>query len=317
VDHPRTPLRQRVGRSQRTALIGAVLIALGLAGYGAVGSYQTITALAAKAGLPLPNLVPIGIDGGLVGVVVLDLILAWTGDPVGWLRHLARLLTVGTVAANISAGWPAPIAIGLHAAAPLMLLAMVEAGRTVLLRRAGLAAGTLRDRIPVTRWILAPWRTCVLWRRMVLWQLTNYPDALATEARLQRARILLRTQYGRRWRHTAPPELVWMLDAAPFTDEACTRVDNLTSGPPRIASKGQPELLNAAVTINERHWVDHGRPVSAETVRRELRVGSRTARQLTRAVRARDLTSVEGASRRAWPEEATSEPARNELGCHP
>nr|CEL13502.1 Phage protein [Kibdelosporangium sp. MJ126-NF4]CTQ99187.1 Phage protein [Kibdelosporangium sp. MJ126-NF4] len=77
----------------------------------------------------------------------LDLILAWTGHPVGWLRHPARLLTIGTVAANVSAGWPDPIAVGLHAAAPVMLLAMVEAGRAVLLRQTGLAIGLGRDQM--------------------------------------------------------------------------------------------------------------------------------------------------------------------------
>jgi hypothetical protein len=41
------------------------------------------------------------------------------------------------VAANTVAGWPDPVAVGLHAAAPVTLLAMIEAGRTVLLRRIG------------------------------------------------------------------------------------------------------------------------------------------------------------------------------------
>ena len=55
----------------------------------------------------------------------------------------------------MSAGWPGPIAVGLHAAAPLMLLVMVEAGCAVLLRRIGLLTGELRDRIPVGRWVLS------------------------------------------------------------------------------------------------------------------------------------------------------------------
>jgi hypothetical protein len=169
---------------QRVALARAVLLALGLAGYGAVGSYETITQLAAEAGVPLPRLVPLGLDGGLMGVLALDLVLAWTGQPVGWLRQVARLLTVGTVAANVSAGWPDQVAAGLHAAAPTMLLVMVEAGRAVLLRRAGLASGGGRDRIPVARWILAPWRTWLLWRRMVLWQFTSYRAALDIEMHL-------------------------------------------------------------------------------------------------------------------------------------
>jgi hypothetical protein len=105
--------------------------------------------------------------------MVLEIVLTWLGQSLGWLRQLGRLLTVGTIAANAAAGWPDAIAVGLHVAAPVMLLAMLEAGRAVLLRRIGIAAGTARDRIPCARWLLAPWRTWLVWRRMVLWQITS------------------------------------------------------------------------------------------------------------------------------------------------
>jgi hypothetical protein len=122
--------------------------------------------------------VPASIDGGLVGVVVLDLVLAWVGVPVGWLRQLVRILSVGTIAANAVGGWPDPVGVGLHVAAPMMLLAMIEAGRAVLLRRMGQLNGMLREAIPLARWVLAPCRTCLLWRRMVLLQITSYRRAL-------------------------------------------------------------------------------------------------------------------------------------------
>jgi hypothetical protein len=89
--------------------------------------------------------VPAGIDGGLISVLV------WVGTPVGWLRQVVRVLSVGTIAANTVTGWPDPVAVGLHAAAPVMLLAMIETGRTVLLRRLGVVLGTARDAIPVQR----------------------------------------------------------------------------------------------------------------------------------------------------------------------
>jgi hypothetical protein len=76
------------------------------------GSYVTVSELAARRGVPLPVLVPAGIDGGLVAVVVLDLVVTWVGLPVGWLRQLVRLLSVGTVAANAVGGWPDPVAVG-------------------------------------------------------------------------------------------------------------------------------------------------------------------------------------------------------------
>lgn len=70
------------------------------------GSYQTVSGLAKRREIPLAWLVPVGIDGGLIGVVVLDLVLSWIGQPIGWLRQFVQVLTVGTVAANAAAGWP-------------------------------------------------------------------------------------------------------------------------------------------------------------------------------------------------------------------
>lgn len=50
-----------------------------------------------------------------------------------------------------------------------MLLVMIEAGRTILLRRIGQVQGTRREPIPLARWVLAPWQTFRLWRQMALW----------------------------------------------------------------------------------------------------------------------------------------------------
>jgi hypothetical protein len=301
----------RLTSGQRLALTGAVGLALALATYGAVGSYTTISTKAAELGVPLPALVPVGIDGGLVGVIVLDLVLAWTGHPIGWLRQLTRLLTIGTVTANVSAGWPNPIAIGLHAAAPLMLLVMVEAGRAVLLRRAGLASGTVRDRIPMGRWVLSPWRTWLLWRRMVLWQISSYREALDMDARLHRARHVLMMHFGRHWKREAPADVVWMLGIPPFAEEACALVDVLVGGekqraiaPPDTAEASKSvsaasrepddvDVLEKALRINESHWAQRSRPVSAETLRKHLHVGAARARELTSMVRAKDRASVE------------------------
>ncbi len=292
----------RLSRAQRAAVVFAALLACGLAAYGAAGSYETVSALAEQVGVPLPGLVPLGIDGGLIGVVVLDLVLAWTGSPVGWLRQLARLLTAGTVAANVSAGWPSALSVGLHAAAPLMLLVMLEAARTVLLRRIGIATGLARERIPFGRWVLSPWRTWSLWRRMVLWQIITYQDALATEARLRRARTQLRVHFGRSWKRKAPSDLVWMLGVAPFAGEACEQVHSLTSSTcqamsteesPRDPIAVDADRLDEAIRINKRHWAAYARPASSETVRRQLGVGAAEARELTRAVRAMNRAAID------------------------
>lgn len=68
-----------------------------VAGYPLAGSYLTISELAERHDAPLAWLVSAVTDGGLVAVVVLDLVLTWTGPPVGWWRQLVRVLSVGAI----------------------------------------------------------------------------------------------------------------------------------------------------------------------------------------------------------------------------
>lgn len=204
--------------AQRVAVGVSVAFGLGLAAYGVAGSYQTVSGLAERRGIPLASLVPVGIDGGLIGVVVLDLVLSWIGQPIGWLRQFVRILTVGTVAANAAAGWPDLVSAGLHVAAPLMLLAMVEAGRTVLLRRIKSPDGRTCDPIPAARWVLAPLPTWLMWRRMVMWRIASFHDALEAEQQRRHAIALLKARYGRRWKRHAPPELAWMRTGVSMSD---------------------------------------------------------------------------------------------------
>jgi hypothetical protein len=272
------------------------------------------------------------LTGGLVAVVVLDLVLTWIGNPVVWLRQLVRVLSVGTFAANAMAGWPDPIATGLHAAAPVMVLAMIEAGRTVLLRRIGQAQGTRREPIPLTRWVLAPWRTFLLWRRMALWQITSYRAAVDTELQLRRTITLLRMRYGRRWWRQAPADLVWMLRTGVAVDEAFMRVQGLegaaaptdatasegasaategvdeeravSSSPGSVLDRfgnlpGCSQLADVhrdrlveAMRLNRQHWIEMNRPISAETLRQRLHVSADASRELTRVLRAADRSAV-------------------------
>ena len=88
---------------------------------------------------------------------------------------------------------------------PALWVVAVSLAAHVIRVRAQLTAGTAIDRIRASRWLLAPLRTALLWRRMVLWEIRSYPDALARE----RARLLaltgLQDTYGViAWRWRAP-----------------------------------------------------------------------------------------------------------------
>ena len=79
-----------LSRPQRWAIGGVALAAGCLLAYGVAGSYTSVAHLASTHDVPLPRLVPVGIDGGLVGTVLLDIVLTWTGFPVRWLRWLCH-----------------------------------------------------------------------------------------------------------------------------------------------------------------------------------------------------------------------------------
>lgn len=264
---------------QRWAMAAAAIAAGCLFTYGIAGSYSSVTRLAAAHHVPLSRLVPVGIDGGLVGTVLLDIVLTWTGYPVWWLRWLVRLLTMGTVAANAAAGWPDPVGTGLHLAAPVMILAVVEAVRSVLLRRP-IEAGARRDSVLAARWLLAPWATWKLWRRMVLWQITSYRTALDTEQRRLRTRYQLRHRYGPDWPQHVPDDVAWMLRDGVLLDEAFAQVVELTAQearppqePPRLA------VTDDDLAADMRTRWPHARP-SRELVRTTYRIGSGRARRL-------------------------------------
>jgi hypothetical protein len=287
-------------------LSGSIVLGAVTAGYGFAGSYATVSDLAASRNVPLAMWVPAGIDGGLVAVVVLDLVLAWVGQPVVWLRQVVRLLSVGTMAANAAGGWPDPIAVCLHTAAPAMVLAMVEASRAVLLRRIGQQRGTTRDGIPLARWMLAPWRTWLMWRRMVLWQITRYQRALEIELDLNRIVALMRSRHGRNWRRHAPAELACFLRTGVGLDKAMERVHALTE--PDVArsasarsdsvlaeatgAEASPDRLAVARLLNVEHWKATGKPISGESLRTRLNIGAEASRELARALRAAEREAI-------------------------
>jgi hypothetical protein len=68
---------------------------------------------------------------------------------------------------------------------------------------------------------------------------------------------------------------------------------------PVLASALRPEAAKAhgdrfaeAMRLNRQHWMDTGRPISADTLRQRLHVGADISRELIRAVREADRAAV-------------------------
>lgn len=219
-------------RAQRVlAGVGGLFFA-GLAGLGGYGSFASVRDVAEPWFGAQAWIVPAGVDLGILALVSVALLLEWLAMPMPALRWMAFAFTGATVWLNVSAAHGDPTGMVMHAAMPILFITFIEAVRHAIRRRAGIAAGTVREGVPVARWLLAPFSTFRLWRRMVLWQITSYPQALVAEQRRRHALALLGDHYGRKWKTDAPADIVWMLSDGVMLDQAFTRVSELTAPEP-------------------------------------------------------------------------------------
>jgi hypothetical protein len=242
------PARAKSPRPARSLVIAAfvVLLASGLGALAAAASYDTVSHLAAAKGVALPRLTPVGIDGGLAGVILLDIVATWLAEPIWWLRMTARLFAAGTIAANAAAGWPDLTGAALRIGAPVLFVVLVEAGRTLLLRgkkaderkrKAAARQARRGDRIPRVRWLLDFKGTLAMWRRMRLWRESSYAKAVTMELERVAAIEKLGMEYGaEEWKAKAPADLVWMLTSGVRMTEALGRVGELLAGEERERS---------------------------------------------------------------------------------
>jgi hypothetical protein len=188
---------------RRTVATVAVLsLVLGLIGFA--NSFRAVASAARASFGPLAFTVPIGVDLGIAVFSALDIVLARLDLRPRWLRLVPWTLTAATVYLNVT-GQPDWFARIAHAVFPVLWVITVEIAAHVARVRAGLAAGTAMDRIRPSRWLLAPLPTARLARRMVLWEIRSYPDALRRERDRLLALTELQDAYGRlAWRWKAP-----------------------------------------------------------------------------------------------------------------
>ncbi|MEV8536263.1 DUF2637 domain-containing protein [Streptomyces sp. NPDC051211] len=197
-------------------LIGVVVAgAVVIAAIGFAGSYSAVRELALKKGFGDFSLVfPIGIDAGICVLLALDLLLTWIRIPFPLLRQTAWLLTAATIAFNGAAAWPDPLGVGMHAVIPILFVVTVEAARHAVGRIADITADRHMEGVRITRWLLSPIPTFKLWRRMKLWELRSYEQAVGMEQDRLIYQARLQARYGRAWRRKAPVEALMPLRLA-------------------------------------------------------------------------------------------------------
>ncbi|MGI5137935.1 MULTISPECIES: DUF2637 domain-containing protein [unclassified Streptomyces] len=217
---------------------GAVIIA----GIGFAGSYAAVRALALKKGFgDFSYVFPIGIDAGICVLLALDLLLTWIRIPFPLLRQTAWLLTAATIAFNGAAAWPDPLGVGMHAVIPVLFVVAVEAARHAIGRIADITADKHMEGVRMTRWLLSPIPTFLLWRRMKLWELRSYDQVIKLEQERLVYQARLRSRFGRAWRRKAPVESLMPLRLAKFG------VPLVDTAPAGLAAAGiEPALIPPA-----------------------------------------------------------------------
>ncbi len=197
---------------------GAVLTSLLAVAVGALGFYASFDAVSLKAeswGFEDPWVLPVSIDSAIPVFTAANLYLIRMDMALAWVRFVPWALSLIACALNVSAGnslW-AKVA---HGAISLLWVGVSEIAAHVYAVRIGAATGRRRrlDKVRWKRWLLSPWPTVLLWRRMNLWELESYDTVLKLEQERLVYQAKLRGRFGRTWRRKAPVEALLPLRLA-------------------------------------------------------------------------------------------------------
>ncbi|QDO42560.1 DUF2637 domain-containing protein [Streptomyces sp. RLB3-17] len=233
--------RPEMGLAGVGALAAAAVGALGL-----ISSFDAVSAAAVSWGFHSPWMLPVGIDVAIPVFTVANLLLIRMDMALAWVRFVPWLLTLITCGLNIAAGHSLSAKVA-HGTMPLLWVVFSEIGAHIYAVRIGAATGRRMEKIRFSRWLLAFPSTFALWRRMTLWEVTSYAEALAREKERQLARADLREQYGRKWRSKTPRRervMLRMGDLAPATEETTPA----PAEPPAPAADPKPRARRQPAT---------------------------------------------------------------------
>ncbi|MGI5139940.1 DUF2637 domain-containing protein [Streptomyces sp. CA-106110] len=221
-----------------TALAGlGALAAAGVGALGLIASFDAVSAAAARWGFGAPWMLPVGIDVAIPVFTVANLLLIRMDMALAWVRFVPWTLTLVTCGLNVAAGHSLWAQVA-HGTMPLLWVVFSEIGAHVYAVRIGAATGRRMEKVRLSRWMLAPVSTFGLWRRMTLWEITSYSEALKRERERQLARARLRERHGWRWRSKTPrPERVLLKlgDLAPTSED-------VPPEPGQQAEESKPEV---------------------------------------------------------------------------
>jgi hypothetical protein len=191
------------GRAEKGLLAVVVPAGVGVGGLGLATSFGSVARAAERWGFAHPWMLPVGIDTAIPVFTAANLLLIRLDMRLSWVRWVPWALTFVTCWLNVAAGDDISAKVA-HGTMPLLWVGLSEVVAHVYAVRIGAATGARMERVRRSRWLLAPRSTFTLWRRMTLWEITSYREALEREKKRQLIRADLRERYGRRWRRDAP-----------------------------------------------------------------------------------------------------------------
>ncbi|MGC0337909.1 hypothetical protein RKD20_002943 [Streptomyces sp. SLBN-8D4] len=276
--------------------VGA-LAAAGVGALGLVASFDAVSVAAARWGFGEPWMLPVGIDVAIPVFTVANLLLIRMDMALAWVRFVPWALTLITCGLNVAAGHTLWAKVA-HGTMPLLWVVFSEIGAHIYAVRIGAATGRRMEKVRFSRWMLAPLSTFALWRRMTLWEITSYSEALKRERERQLARARLRENHGRRWRSKTPrPERVLLKlgELAPASEDVPSVAQQVVApepegpkaprrGPasPRGKTKTKASRTPAELLAEAREataeWADDA--INAEAVRTTLHCSAANSRVL-------------------------------------
>ncbi|WP_371547539.1 DUF2637 domain-containing protein [Streptomyces sp. NBC_00554] len=276
--------------------IGA-LAAAGVGALGLISSFDAVSEAAATWGFSSPWMLPVGIDVSIPVFTVANLLLIRMDMALAWVRFVPWILTLITCGLNVAAGHSLSAKVA-HGTMPLLWVVFSEIGAHIYAVRIGAATGRRMEKIRFSRWLLAFPSTFALWRRMTLWEVTSYSEALRRERERQLARAELRQRFGWKWRSKTPRRervMLRMGELAPATEQG-TPVPPPVAKPPadpadlkprpprRTPSKAKGtaqrtfEELLAEARAATAGWTDA--ELNAEAIRTSVHCSAANARKL-------------------------------------
>ncbi|MFI7272639.1 DUF2637 domain-containing protein [Streptomyces sp. NPDC049879] len=280
-----------LSKRERSLLAVTSTAAAGVGGLGFASSFDAVSAAAGRWGFDYPWMLPTGIDLAIPVFTMAHLLLVRMHMALAWVRAVPWALTGVTCWLNVTAGDTLPARIA-HGVMPLLWVVLSEIAAHAYAVRIGAANGTRMERVRRSRWLLAPFTTLALWRRMVLWETTDYREALARERQRVLVRAELRERYGRTWRRRAPRRTRALLRLGELSPAGLTAEpgEPPQPDPPRDKPSRSPiELLAQAREIT-RDWPTG--QLTAQAIRKAVHTSQDNGRLLRDTLRAERLARL-------------------------